>query len=55
MRNQSHQLRGDDRPKPGPSAADETFLTDEQLAARWQVSPKTLRNARVYGRLIPHV
>ena len=44
-----------DQPKSTPSAADETFLTDEQLAARWQLAPKTLRNARVTGRLIGHV
>ena len=44
-----------DQQKPAPSAADETFLTDEQLAARWQVSAKTLRNARVAGRLLGFV
>ena len=33
--------------KPTLSSGDETFLTEQQLAARWQVSPKTLRNARV--------
>jgi Helix-turn-helix domain len=56
MGNQSRQIPGNDRPKPDPSsAADETFLTDEQLAARWQIAPKTLRNARVTGRLIGHV
>jgi hypothetical protein len=41
--------------KPTQSVADETFLTDEELAARWNVSPKTLRNARVAGRLIRFV
>jgi hypothetical protein len=41
--------------KPTPPVADETFLTDEELAARWNVSPKTLRNARVAGRLIGFV
>jgi hypothetical protein len=56
MGNQSRQIAGNDRPKPDPSsAADETFLTDEQLAARWRVSPKTLRNARVAGRLLGFV
>jgi Helix-turn-helix domain len=54
MRTQDRQIRGDDRPEPNPSA-DETFLTDEELAARWRISPKTLRNARVTGRLIGHV
>jgi hypothetical protein len=44
----------EDRPIPTPSGA-ETFLTDEQLAARWALSPKTLRNARVTGRLIDFV
>jgi hypothetical protein len=43
------------RQKPAPSSGDETFLTDEELAARWHVSPKTLRNARVAGRLIGFV
>jgi hypothetical protein len=56
MRNRNPQSPGDDRPKPDPFfAADETFLTDEQLAARWQLAPKTLRNARVTGRLVGHV
>jgi hypothetical protein len=41
--------------KPTPSIADETFLTDAELAARWQISPKTLRNARVAGRLLGFV
>ncbi len=44
-----------DKEKPVQSSGDETFLTDEQLAARRQVSPKTLRNARVAGRLIGFV
>ena len=49
MRKQDRQTPGDDRPKPDPSsAAPEIFLTDEQLAARWQVSPKTLRNAQSF-------
>jgi hypothetical protein len=55
MRNRNPQSPGDDRQNPEPSAADQIFLTDEQLAARWQLSPKTLRNARVTGRLIGHV
>jgi hypothetical protein len=38
-----------------PLIADETFLTDEQLAARWSIAPKTLRNARVEGRLLGFV
>jgi hypothetical protein len=41
--------------KPTPSAADDTLLTEQQLAARWQVSCKTLRNARVAGRLLRFV
>jgi hypothetical protein len=41
--------------KPSLSAAAETFVTEEELAARWQVSPKTLRNARVEGRLLGFV
>ena len=44
-----------DQQKSAPSAADETLLTEQQLAARWQVSPKTLRNARVSGRLLSFV
>ena len=52
MRGRDRQIQGDDRPKPAPSSGAETFLTDEQLAARWAVSPKTLRNARVAGRLV---
>lgn len=31
---------------------DEVFLTERQLAARHQLSVKTLRNARVYGGYI---
>jgi hypothetical protein len=48
------QLQGD-RLKPARSSGDETFLTDEELATRWAVSAKTLRNARVAGRLIGFV
>jgi hypothetical protein len=33
----------------------ETFLTEKQLAARHQRSPKTLRNDRVKGGYIPFV
>ena len=54
MRRQDHQNLGDPQ-KPTLSAADETLLTDEELAARWHVSPKTLRNARVAGRLVGFV
>jgi hypothetical protein len=49
-----HEVVGDQQ-KSAPSIADETFLTDEELAARWQVAAKTLRNARVAGRLIGFV
>lgn len=31
------------------------FLTDQQLAHRWRISPKTLRNARVKGGPLPFV
>jgi hypothetical protein len=55
MPKQSSQIPGDDRPKPDPSSGAETFLTEQELAARWKVSPKTLRNARVAGRLIEFV
>jgi hypothetical protein len=41
--------------KPTTSAANETFLTEEELAARWNLSAKTLRNSRVAGRLIAFV
>jgi hypothetical protein len=44
-----------DQQKSAPSIADETFLTDEELAARWRVAVKTLRNARVAGRLLGFV
>ncbi len=44
-----------DQEKPARPSGNETFLTDEQFAARWAVSPKTLRNARVAGRLIGFV
>jgi len=54
MRDQSRQIPGGDRPKPA-SSGDETFLTDQELAARWQLAPKTLRNARVEGRLLGFV
>jgi hypothetical protein len=55
MHKQSPQIPGDDRSKPDPSSGAETFLTEMELAARWHVSPKTLRNARVAGRLIGFV
>jgi hypothetical protein len=68
MRKESRQIVGDrlkpardrrevvgDQQKSAPSIADETFLTDEELAARWHVAAKTLRNARVAGRLIGFV
>ena len=32
-----------------------SFLTDQQLACRWGISPKTLRNARVKGGPLPFV
>ena len=44
-----------DPQKPTPSAASETFLTEEELAARWNLSAKTLRNSRVAGRLLGFV
>jgi hypothetical protein len=44
-----------DQQKSAPSGADETLLTEQQVAARWQVSAKTLRNARVTGRLLGFV
>ena len=40
-------------PMPCPAdARDEIFLTEKQLAARHQLSVKTLRNARVSGSYI---
>ncbi len=54
LRDRSREVVGD-QPKPATSAAEETLLTEQQLANRWQVSPKTLRNARVKGRLISFV
>jgi hypothetical protein len=44
-----------DQPKPTPSIANDTLLTEQQVAARWQVAAKTLRNARVAGRLLGFV
>ena len=44
-----------DQQKSAPSTGNETLLTEQQLAARWQVAAKTLRNARVAGRLIGFV
>jgi hypothetical protein len=44
-----------DSQKPTPSAASETFFTEEELAARWNLSAKTLRNSRVAGRLLGFV
>jgi hypothetical protein len=54
MRRQERQILGD-RLKPTPSIANETLLTEQQVAARWQVAAKTLRNARVAGRLLGFV
>ena len=54
VRHRDREVVGD-QTKPAPSAADETLLTEQQLAARWQVSPKTLRNARLQGRLVSFV
>ena len=51
MRNRS-KTRADDRKQSDLPSAEETFLTEEELAARWRISPKTLRNARVSGRLL---
>ncbi len=43
-------------PVPSPAdARDEIFLTEKQLAARHQLSVKTLRNARVSGSYIRFV
>jgi hypothetical protein len=55
MRKRDPQSLGDDRSKSAPSVADESFLTEEELAARWQLAPKTLRNARIAGRLVSFV
>ncbi len=37
------------------STIDCVFLTDVELAQRWNMSPKTLRNARVAGGHVPFV
>lgn len=34
---------------------DTFLLTERDLARRWQVAEKTLRNARVSGTLVPYV
>jgi hypothetical protein len=54
MRNQHREVVGGQQ-KSTPSAAEETFLTEEELAARWSISAKTLRNSRITGRLIGFV
>jgi hypothetical protein len=54
LRDRNREEVGDQQ-KSAPSGADETLLTEQQVAARWQLAPKTLRNARVTGRLIGHV
>jgi hypothetical protein len=54
MHDRDREVVGDLQ-KAARSAVDDTLLTEQQLAARWQVSPKTLRNARVAGRLIGFV
>jgi hypothetical protein len=54
VRHQDREGAGDPQ-KPTPSAANETFLTEEELAARWSLSAKTLRNSRVAGRLLGFV
>jgi len=54
MRRRDPLVQDDERLIPTLSGT-ETFLTDQQLAARWRVSVKTLRNARVAGRLIGFV
>ncbi|GMA32579.1 helix-turn-helix transcriptional regulator [Litorihabitans aurantiacus] len=33
---------------------DDTFLTEDQLAERWQCSARTLRNDRHRGRGVPY-
>lgn len=54
LRDRNRDVVGDQQ-KPTLSSGGETFLTDEELAARWRVASKTLRNARVAGRLIGFV
>ncbi|MDX7953822.1 helix-turn-helix domain-containing protein [Lichenihabitans sp. Uapishka_5] len=34
---------------------DKAFLTDVELAERWRMSPKTLRNLRVQGGHVPFI
>ena len=34
---------------------EKAFLTDIELAERWRMSPKTLRNLRVHGGHVPFV
>jgi hypothetical protein len=54
IRHGNREVVGDQQ-KSAPPAADETLLTEQQLANRWQISPKSLRNARVAGRLVGFV
>jgi hypothetical protein len=54
IRHRNREVVGDQQ-KSAPPAADETLLTEQQLANRWQISPKSLRNARVAGRLVGFV
>ena len=37
------------------SAIEQAFMTDVELANRWRMSPKTLRNLRVQGGHVPFV
>ena len=34
---------------------DEPLLTEQELAVRWNVNPKTLRNQRVSGSPVPFI
>jgi hypothetical protein len=54
LRDRNREVVGHQQ-KSAPSIADETLLTEQQLAARWSIAPKTLRNARVEGRLLGFV
>jgi hypothetical protein len=46
----------DTTPRPSRPSAPGVFLTERQLAERWQVNPGSLANARGRGRsLVPFV
>ena len=53
-----NDLSGESRdatPAASAQGKAEQLLTEQQLATRWGISPKTLRNTRVTGSAVPFV